>query len=70
VSSPLPPARDIYRETTVAALKVAVFYRYPPDLLGGDDLSGKGKAESTVSADLALYPDLSAMQLDKLLGQG
>jgi hypothetical protein len=38
--------------------------------LGGDDLSGKVKLKSRAFAHLALYPDLSSMQFDKLLGQG
>jgi hypothetical protein len=38
--------------------------------LGGDDLSGKVNLNVRALADLALYPDLSSVQSDKLLGQG
>ena len=31
---------------------------------------GQGESKCRTLADLALYPDLSAMQLDKLLSQG
>ena len=62
--------RDIRCETTVAGLKFMVFIVILHDQLGGDDLSGKRKAEGRAFAHFALYPDLSPMQFDKLLGQG